>query len=66
MYSENEPRNESKSDNDEERFAVAAHEFSGKYHMMMNKYQLLLMKESMVILFYSIVVVNGFFHIFLL
>lgn len=49
MYSENAPENESQSD-DEERFAVAAHEFSGKYRMMMNKYQLLLMKESMVII----------------
>lgn len=47
MYSENDPENESQSD-DEERFAASAHDFSGKYHMMMNKYQMLLMKESMV------------------
>lgn len=47
MYSENGPENESQSD-DEERFTIAAHEFSDKYNMMMNKYQLLLMKESMV------------------
>lgn len=47
MYSENDPENERQSD-DEDRFVVAAHEFSGKYRMMMNKYQLLLMKESMV------------------
>lgn len=50
MYSENEPENETQSD-DEERFTIAADEFTGKYRMMMNKYQLLLMKESMVNIF---------------
>lgn len=55
MYSENEPENESQSD-DEDRFVVAADEFSGKYRMMMNKYQLLLMKESMVIITHSPIV----------